>query len=162
MNQKFYDAHVLGNGCPNPDRQMSRSLDPRLHDPNWLARVYVAHGDMWIALEVGVSRATVRRQRERFGIPSTAPGRRRSDLQALPSVLQRGRLDPTEAAFIDRYREFRARKAMPHPDTIAAALRAYYRAQAAHDDSAIDSALLDMGAAAAIIHDQRQRSRKAA
>jgi hypothetical protein len=53
-----------------------RTQDPRLHDRDWLQSHYLRHGDMWIALELGCNRKTVRRQRERLGIQSMPPGRR--------------------------------------------------------------------------------------
>lgn len=72
--------------------------DPRLSDPNWLARMYSQHGDMWIALEIGADRKTIRKRREQFGIQSAPPGRRRG--VSIANTTQRG--DRTIARIIAR------------------------------------------------------------
>lgn len=79
------------------------AADPRLADPDWMRRAYAQHGDMWISLETGAARGTVRKRREDLGIQSAPPGRRRG-VTLLPSVRQRSHLHPVIERILARAR----------------------------------------------------------
>lgn len=140
-----------------------RARDPRLRDRAWMARTLAQHGEMWIALEVGVSRTTVRRRLALLGIASQPPGRRRGVTESVTATTPAAtELDATEQAFRDRYRTAKARRAPATETTLAAAIRAAHHARQADDANAYDAALIDIAASAAVIHDHRQTLRRAA
>lgn len=120
-----------------------------------------AHSDMWISLETGAARGTVRRRREALGIVSQ-PGRRRGvTVKVLPSVRQRGDLDSTETQMIARYRLDRDRRT-PATDTTLARRIMVLAEVPASEPYAYDDALLDVASAAALIHHHRSKLRRAA
>lgn len=134
--------------------------DPRLADPKWLARMYAQHGDMWIALELGCNRKTVRKRREEFSIASERVGPRRG-VTALPTVRQHADLAPVEQAVVARIQHERRRRVAPTEDLLIARIRAAHEARSAGDPNAYDDALLGISSAAALIYEHRQRLRAA-
>ena len=137
------------------------AADPRLSDPEWVRRAYDQHGDMWIALETGAARETIRRRRDLFGISSKRPGRRRDMPIAETAVLPIA-LDATEQAFCDRYQQAKNHRTPAAVDTtFRLALKAAHDARQAGDANAEDQAWIDISVAAALIHDHRQQLRAA-
>jgi hypothetical protein len=132
---------------------------PELDDPAWLRRAYERDGDMAIALTLGVTRKRVRLARYRLGIPSKPMGPRRGVPAAPVAPFS---LDDTERAFRERYRTFKARRVPATETTLAAAIRAAHDALRADDANATDDALIDIAASAALVHDHRQKLRRAA
>lgn len=127
--------------------------------------MYAKHGDMWIALETGASRGTVRKRREDLGIMSMPPGRRRGvPLTAVPSA--RAAQSPfdgltrAERALIDRYRA--DRRAAATEDLLVTRLRAAHDAKTAGDDLAYEDAMLAISTAAARIAEHSRTLRMAA
>lgn len=118
---------------------------------------------MTIALELGVSRSMVRRACERLGLESHPDGPRRGVPTAtiLPSARQRAD-DPTETAFRERYQRAKQRRVPPTEDTLVAAIHAAHEARRREFATAYDDSLIDIAAAAALIHDHRQKLRRAA
>lgn len=107
-----------------------------LDDPDWLRRRYARDGDKSIALELHVDRKTVRRARDRLGIPSALPGRRRGIGAKSVSV--------------------------PDPESqLASRIIAAQEARARGHDQAYDDALRSIASAALLLLSTRQDARAA-
>ena len=145
-----------------------------------MRRSYAAHGDMWIALETGAARGTVRRARRQLGIASAPVGRRRGGVNTI--VLTHADADGHERAVIDAMRKLdtdgraalasvaqrfaseadlgsrRARATLPVPGwtTLATRLVALDGARRDRDQALIDFEL--DGCASAILLLRRQQS----
>ena len=137
------------------------AADPRLADSDWLARAYAEHGDMWIALETGAARGTVRRARRDLGITSRAVGRRRGapsgPAPASPVVADRS-LDDTNVrkrlSADRRHRDFAL-------GTLADHVRAVHAADLARDTLAFEAALLDLASCALVAREHSRDLRRA-
>ena len=149
--------------------------DPRLADPAWMARTLERHGEMWIALEIGVSRTTVRPRIAQHALASQPPGRRRGVTQtvispsAAPAGRDRGRprralpVEPTAILIVGRFtRESRTGGPAPSEDLLVQRIRAAHEARAAGDDPAYDDALLAIASAAGLLYEHRQKLRRSA
>lgn len=139
--------------------------DPRLADPVWLARTLEQHGEMWIALEVGVDRKTIRRRLVTLGICARVPGRRRgvTTITTTTAPNLTAAIDATAVAFLARYQsESRPSGPAATEDLLILRIRAAHDAKAAGDDLAYDDALLAIAAAAALVHNHRQKLRRTA
>ncbi|MHB1950185.1 MAG: hypothetical protein ACYCQK_01770 [Acidiferrobacteraceae bacterium] len=136
--------------------------DPRLWDRAWLERTYAQHGDMWIALELGVDRKTVRRARERHGIMSAAPGRRRGSAVGQQIVVAPApRSDPAlDRALLARARDRKDRTAGSLSLLGERALN-LHRAERAGDEAAVEDALADVASVALLALEHRMRLRGA-
>lgn len=129
------------------------AADPRLADAGWMARTYAEHGDMWIALEVGAARKTVRARRERLGIPSQPVGRRHGVPldTAAPGV--------PHPADVRYERERKARGPAPTEMLLTAQIHGLLDAKLAGDHDAYDDALLGLSSAAKLIYDHHRKLR---
>ena len=122
---------------------------PELADRDWLARHYERHGDRWIASELGVSRFAVRLARERLGIPSQPPGRRRGVERSTVQLNRALELVADEA---------HSEPAKGTAELLAARVREAGDAAAANDDEAFDRSLIRLGAAVVLLHAERARA----
>jgi hypothetical protein len=139
--------------------------DPRLADPLWMARMYEQHGDMWIALETGANRKTVRRRREEMNIHSFGPGRRRGVTLAaaeLPADSTSPCLNALELLAERFNRETRPGGPAATEDLLVGRLKAAHDARAAGDERGYDAELIAIACAAMLIHEHRQQYRQAA
>lgn len=132
----------------------------QLDDRVWLARMYQFYGDRQIAKDLDVTPKRVRLARQRLGIASLPPGPRHG-IAAVPKPVVDD-LDATERAFRDQYRVWKRRRVPPTEQTLATAIRAAHDADREHEPHAYDAALIDIAAAAAMIHDHLQKLRRAA
>jgi hypothetical protein len=125
--------------------------DPRLADPLWMARMYEQHGDMWIALETGANRKTVRRRREETLAAAELPADSTSPcLNALELLAERFN------------RETRPGGPAATEDLLVGRLKAAHDARAAGDERGYDAELIAIACAAMLIHEHRQQYRQAA
>lgn len=122
--------------------------DPRFHDRVWMRNRYQEHGDMWIALELGCSRKTVREQRSTMGIASR-PAHRPRGATRLRSVTD---LDATIALI--RQRSVDEADCNVTRDLLAARVRAFAVAQ---DPDEIDDLLIQIAATVTVMHHLRQQ-----
>lgn len=131
--------------------------DPRLADRDWLAGTLERHGEMWIALELGVNRKTIRRRIETFGLSAHPPGRRRGVPATTPG---RGPdPNPTAMLIVTRYAQEQRARVPPTEILLAGRIRAAQEARSAGDDPAYDDALLAIAAAAGLLLDHRRKVR---
>ena len=144
--------------------------DRLLSDPAWLRRQYEQHGDdtiardLSLALDLHVSRKTVRLARDRLGIQSLPPGRRGRPLQAVPPAgheRQNGEmvLTGTALAMLTRFQKEQSKRAPATDEVLAKRIRAYSQAQTEGDQLAAEDALLAIASAAGLIHQHRRRLR---
>jgi hypothetical protein len=126
---------------------------------------YAQHGDMWIAVELGCNRKTVRRRREMFGIMAAPVGPRLGTPRVVLPPIQ-GRysaadgLTPAERRLIDRYRA--DRRNAPTKELLTKRIIAAHDADAAGDHLAYEAAMLDVAVAAARIAEHEMLLRRAA
>lgn len=124
---------------------------------------------MTIALELGCTRLTVRRARERLGINAASVGRRRGATLRVhppaPSDEPTGSITVTGTAgqMLDRFmRESRTGGPAPTEDLLVERLRAAHDAREHGDQLAYEDALLAISSAAGLIHQHQRRLRSAA
>jgi hypothetical protein len=129
--------------------------DPRFHDRAWLQTAYVQHGDMWIALELGCDRKTIRRQRERMNILSLPPGRRRGAPQAIIETSDTF----TEALNLVAERVRNESLLVSSRQQLADRVRDLAREQ---DPDAINDLLIAVASTALRLHHDRQQYQQAA
>lgn len=132
----------------------------QLDDRVWLARMYQFYGDRQIAKDLDVTPKRVRLARQRLGIASLPPGPRHG-IAAVPKPVP-DELDATERAFRDSYRARKRHRAPATEEALARAVVALHDADREHEPHAYDAALMDIAAAAAMIHDHRQKLRRVA
>ena len=136
------------------------AADPRLADERWMRRAYMEHGDMWIALETGAARGTVRRARRQLGIASGPTGRRRGSLQRVVTTGSGPVEHPTVTATLTRFHAERrldgrsAGRRTPSPtlSLLADRVRDLHDAHHAGETTAYRDALLGVAAAAMLVH----------
>lgn len=160
MKNLNYTGAALGECCPEPGEQ---GVDPRLNDRVWLANAYAQHGDMWIAVELGCNRKTVRRRREIFGIMAAPVGPRLGAPRLIPVQDQQSAVDGltlAERRLVDRYRS--DRRNAPTKELLSRRIVAAHEADAAGDHLAYEAAMLDVAIAAARIAEHEQKLRMAA
>ena len=119
-----------------------------LDDEQWLRREYTSKGDVAVAAELGVSRTTVRRARQRLGIPSRARGRPRGGTAAAPPRDMSG-TTPAAARISARMMvESQAGGPTGARHLVAARIRAVHESDLENDQAALEDALT--GAASAL------------
>lgn len=120
---------------------------PELNDRDWLAARYERDGDTQIARDLGVSRRTVRAARERLGIRSQPPGRRRG---VSPTA---GQLDATLDLFVATYlAERNTAGPAPSERLLAGRVAEASQARGSDDPDAFGEALIRLASAACLMH----------
>lgn len=120
---------------------------------------------MSIALQLGVSRGSVIRARDRLGIPSHGPGRRRGvsgSSSTQPGVAVQSGGETAMLMLVRFVSESRASGPAPSDQLLACRIRAYHEARLHGDQAAAEGALLDIASAAGLIHQHQRRLRRAA
>lgn len=154
---------VLGAGRPTPappkapvTSPASGRRPPELDDADWLRARYRRDGDLTIALELKVARGTVRAARERLGISSAAPGRRRGGTTTRRNAQLRERI-PAAAQIAARITAEQRPDGPPPTLSLAAArVRAVHQASLEGDRAALKDALVSLGSAAGLVLDHLQ------
>jgi hypothetical protein len=126
------------------------SRPAELDDPQWLRQAYDVDGDTAIAERLQVSRSAVRLARERLGIQSRPPGRRRGQLPPPASVAgPDASMTPAAARIVARIAQESQWGRPPGTSLLVAArIRAVHDADRANDRLALEDALA--GAASAL------------
>ena len=161
-------CRALGELRPRPPASMSHTAPGRpwqLDSRDWLCRALARDGERTIAQQLGVSRGSVVRARERLGLSAPGRGRRRgtagaSTRQDPPAAFQA--TSPTALLVLARFTsESRTGGPAATESLLAVRIKAASEARLHGDQLAYEDALLGIASAAGLIHQHTRRLRGA-